>query len=202
MLPHLEVTNCDLKRARSGSTTCRPKAPHSGSESRRLGVLSCFWLAFFRMKRKAAIVAHEQIVKAIVIVRKKKVLLDRDLAAMYCVATRVLIQAVKRNISRFPADFMFQLTAREAQRLRSQIVISKTRGGRRTTPYAFTEEGVAMLSSVLRSRRAIAVNVEIMRAFVRLRELFNQHRDLARKISELEKRYDSKFAVVFEAIHE
>ncbi len=147
-------------------------------------------------------VAHEQIVKAIVIVRKKKVLLDRDLAAMYCVATRALIQAVKRNISRFPADFMFRLNERECRRLRSQIVISKSRGGRRTMPYAFTEEGVAMLSSVLRSRRAIAVNVEIMRAFVRLRELVNQHRDLAHKINELEKRYDANFEVVFDAIRE
>lgn len=147
-------------------------------------------------------VAHEQIVKSIVVFRKKRVLLDRDLAAMYCVATKVLIQAVKRNISRFPADFMFRLTERESRRLRSQIVTSRSHGGRRTMPYAFTEEGVAMLSSVLRSRRAIAVNVEIMRAFVRLRELLNQHRDLAQKIRELEERYDSKFAVVFEAIHE
>jgi hypothetical protein len=154
------------------------------------------------MKRRAALVAHEQIVKCIVVIRGKKVILDRDLAAMYVVATKVLVQAVKRNIGRFPLDFMFQLTAREFGRLRSQIVTSKNKGGRRTPPYAFTEEGVAMLSSVLRSRRAIAVNVEIMRSFVRLRQLANEHRDLAHKIDELEKRYDANFEVVFDAIRE
>jgi|ERR1043165_4432986 hypothetical protein len=154
------------------------------------------------MKRKAPLLAHEQIVKSIIVIRGKKVLLDCDLAKLYSVPTRTLVQGVKRNMNRFPVDFMFQLTAREYRRLRSQIVISNARGGRRTMPYAFTEEGVAMLSSVLRSARAIAVNVEIMRAFVRLRELFNEHRDLAQKIDALEMRYDANFEVVFEAIHE
>jgi len=107
------------------------------------------------MRRKAALVAHQQIVKSIVVIREKKVMLDRDLAALYGVATKVLVQSVKRNIGRFPLDFMFQLTAREFRSLRSQFVTSKPRGGRRTSPYAFTEEGVAMLSSVLHSRRAV-----------------------------------------------
>ena len=107
------------------------------------------------MRRKAALVAHKQIVKSIVVIRERKVMLDRDLAALYGVATKVLVQSVKRNIGRFPLDFMFQLTAREFRSLRSQFVTSKPRGGRRTSPYAFTEEGVAMLSSVLHSRRAV-----------------------------------------------
>src|ERR1043166_6691086 len=154
------------------------------------------------MKRKPPPLAHQQIVKSIILLRGKKVLLDCELAKLYGVPTRTLVQGVKRNMERFPVDFMFQLTAREFRRLRSQIVISNARGGRRTAPYAFTEEGVAMLSSVLRSARAIVVNVAIMRAFVRLRELFNEHRDLAQKIDALEKRYDGNFDVVFQAIHE
>ena len=156
-------------------------------------------VAYFRMKRKAALVAHEQIIKCIRVLRKKKVLLDRDLATLYGVSTKAFVQAVKRNMSRFPLDFMFQLTPREFRGLRSQIV---TANMRRSAPYAFTEEGVAMLSSVLHSRRAIDVNVEIMRAFVRLRELVNEHRDLAQKIDALEKRYDANFQVVFDAIRE
>ena len=154
------------------------------------------------MKRKAALVAHEQIVKAIHVIRHKKVMLDRDLAALYGVATKALVQAVKRNLDRFPSDFMFQLNTREYRSLRSQIVTSNLRGGRRYAPFAFTEEGVAMLSSVLKSRRAIDVNIEIMRAFTRLRELVNQHRDLAAKIDALERRYNANFHVVFEAIRE
>jgi ORF6N domain len=154
------------------------------------------------MKRKAAFVAHEQIVKTIRLIRRKKVILDRDLAVLYDVPTGVLIQAVKRNLGRFPSDFMFRLTEREFRNLKSQIVISRSHGGRRSAPYAFTEEGVAMLSSVLRSRRAISVNIEIMRAFVRLRELVNEHRDLAKKIDEMRKRYDANFEVVFDAIGE
>jgi len=154
------------------------------------------------MKRKAPLVANEQIVKSIVVLRGKKVMLDRDLAKLYLVQTKVLVQAVKRNISRFPVDFMFKLSEREHQRLRSQIVTSNARGGRRTMPYAFTEEGIAMLSSVLRSARAIAVNIEIMRAFVRLRELVDEHRDLAQRIKAMQRRYDANFDVVFEAIHD
>jgi hypothetical protein len=120
------------------------------------------------------------------------------------VETRELVQAVKRNIERFPEDFMFQLTAEEFRRLRSQSVIPKPtgRGGRRVPPYAFTEQGVAMLSSVLRSARAVQVNIEIMRAFVRLRQMLDQNVDLARKLAALEKKYDAQFRVVFDAIRE
>ncbi|MBI2802929.1 MAG: ORF6N domain-containing protein [Gammaproteobacteria bacterium] len=140
----------------------------------------------------------------ILLVRRHKVLLDADLAALYEVPTKVLVQAVKRNAERFPADFMFQLSEQEFARLRSQFVTSNGggRGGRRTAPYAFTEQGVAMLSTVLRSPRAIAVNIEIMRAFVRLREALTSHQDLARKFAALEAKYDAQFTTVFEAIRQ
>lgn len=120
--------------------------------------------------------------------REQRVMLDADLAQLYGVETRVLVQAVKRNLARFPEDFMFQLAAEEWQALRSQTVISNAegRGGRRTAPYAFTEQGVAMLSSVLGSQRAIAVNIEIMRTFVRVRALAATHGDLAQRLAELE----------------
>jgi hypothetical protein len=124
------------------------------------------------------------------------------LAELYQVEPRVLVQAVKRNIARFPEDFMFQLTEEEFSNLKSQIVISSWGGLRRARPYAFTEQGVAMLSSVLRSKRAIQVNIEIMRAFVRLRRMLASHADLARKLEALEKKYDAQFRVVFEAIRE
>jgi hypothetical protein len=128
-------------------------------------------------------------------------MLDADLAALYGVPVRSLNQAVRRNRGRFPADFMFQLTAAEFRRLRSQTVISKTgRGGRRTAPYVFTEQGVAMLSSVLRSDRAVRVNIEIMRTFVRLRQMLRANADLARKLASLERRYDEQFKIVFDAI--
>lgn len=133
-------------------------------------------------------------------IRGQKVILDAHLAELYEVETRVLIQAVTRNRSRFPRDFMFQLSKREFESLRSQIVISNMRGGRRSAPYAFTEQGVAMLSSVLKSRRAIAVNIEIMRAFIELRRVLSEHRDLAERITELEERCDGQFQVVFDAI--
>ena len=130
-------------------------------------------------------------------------MLDADLAELYGVETRVLLQAVGRNQKRFPKDFMFQLSKEEYELLRSQIVISKKgSGGRRYLPYAFTEQGVAMLSSILRSERAVQVNIEIMRAFVRLRELVATHKDLARKLEALEKRYDAQFKVVFDAIRQ
>jgi hypothetical protein len=127
-------------------------------------------------------------------------MLDVDLAALYGVTTGALNQAVKRNASRFPSDFAFRLDRGETSNLKSQTVISSWHGGRRSSPLAFTEQGVAMLSSVLRSPRAIAVNVEIMRAFVRLRRLVISHADLARRLDSLESRYDSQFKVVFEAI--
>ena len=126
---------------------------------------------------------------------------DADLAALYGVETRVLVQAVKRNIDRFPEDFMFQLTKREFDDLRSQFVTSGM-GGRRYPPYAFTEQGVSMLSGVLRSQRAIRVNIEIMRAFVQLRRMLASHADLTRRLSAMERKYDDKFKIVFRAMRE
>jgi hypothetical protein len=137
--------------------------------------------------------------RPILLVRGHKVMLDTDLATLYGVETRALVQAVKRNLRRFPEDFMFQLSPDEVANLRSQTVISSW-GGRRTPPYAFTEQGVAMLSSVLHSERAAQVNVEIMRTFVRLREVLSSHADLARKLAALEKKYDAQFKAVFDAI--
>ena len=150
------------------------------------------------------LVPSERIERAILVIRGQKVLLDSDLAAMYGVDTRELVQSMKRNRERFPEDFAFQLTAAEFERLRSQFVISKPtgRGGRRVAPHAFTEPGVAMLSSVLRSPRAIQVNVEIMRAFIRLRRVLAADAGLARKLVALELKYDAQFKVVFDAIRE
>ncbi len=147
-------------------------------------------------------VPAERIEKAILLIRKQKVMLDSDLAALYGVETKVLVQAVKRNIERFPEDFMFRLNKKEFVILRSQIVTSSDWGGRRYAPYAFTEQGVAMLSSVLHSQRAIQVNIEIMRAFIRLRQMLASHAELARKLDELEKKYDAQFKEVFEAIRQ
>ena len=128
-----------------------------------------------------------QIENRILFLREQRVMMDSDLAALYDVQTKALVQAVKRNAERFPADFMFQLSAEEWAALRSQTVTSKPgRGGRRTAPYAFTEQGVAMLSSVLSSPRAIAVNIEIMRTFVTVRQLAATHGELAKRLSELE----------------
>jgi hypothetical protein len=127
-------------------------------------------------------------------------MLSTDLAELYEVAPRVLVQAVKRNRERFPADFMFQLSRAEYTNLKSHFVTSTWGGARRATPYAFTEQGVAMLSSVLRSPRAVQVNIAIMRAFVKLREILASHRDLARRLDEMESRYDAQFKVVFDAI--
>jgi len=127
---------------------------------------------------------------------------DADLTALYGVETKVLVQAVKRNLERFPGDFMFQLSQEEFAILRSQIVTSSDWGGRRYPPYAFTEQGVAMLSSVLRSQRAIQVNIGIMRTFIRLRKMLLSHAELARKLDALEKKYDAQFKQVFEAIRQ
>jgi len=131
-------------------------------------------------------------------------MLDADLAKLYGVTTFNLNKAVKRNADRFPDDFMFRLSAQEAAALTFQIGISKPRGrgGRRYAPYVFTEQGVAMLSSVLRSKRAIEVNIAIMRTFVRLREMISSNKVLARRLSDLEKKYDGQFQGVFEAIRE
>jgi hypothetical protein len=148
------------------------------------------------------LVPVERIERSILLIRGQKVMLSTDLADLYQVEPRVLVQAVKRNIARFPQDFMFQLTEEEYSNLKSQIVISSWGGVRRARPYAFTEQGVAMLSSVLRSQRAIQVNIEIMRAFVRLRRMLASHADLARKLDALERKYDAQFKVVFDAIRE
>src|SRR5436190_7275170 len=152
------------------------------------------------MSVKRPVASKDRIQRLIVWVRGQKVILDGDIAALYGVATKALVQAVKRNAKRFPPDFMFRLTKRELTNLRSQIVTSSSWGGRRSLPYAFTEQGVAMLSSVLRSRRAVGVNVEIMRAFVRLRRMLPEHHELSRKLDALEERYDAQFQVVFRAI--
>jgi len=149
---------------------------------------------------KSIVVPLERIEQKILSIRGLKVLLDSDLAELYSVETKMLLRQVKRNIKRFPADFMIQLTQQEWDNLRCQFGTSNSYGGRRYLPYVFTEQGVAMLSSVLGSERAIEVNIEIMRAFVKLRRLLSTHKELARKIDEMEKQYDHQFAVVFDAI--
>ncbi len=175
---------------------------------------------------EASLIPVRRIEQKILLLRGEKVMLDSDLAELYGVETKVLNQAVQRNLERFPSDFMFHLSVEEMrlilksqaaassseigmksqqnyQNLKSQIVTSSLgHGGRRKRPYAFTEQGVAMLSSVLRSDRAIQVNLAIMRTFVQLRRILGSHADLARKLEALEKKYDVQFRVVFEAIRE
>ena len=165
----------------------------------------------------AIILKPENLARFVFFIRREKVMLDSDLATLYGVEARALNQAVARNRRRFPADFMFQLSDKEYESIRLQFVTtsgrravhssqtvmsSRKHRGRRYRPYAFTEQGVAMLSSVLRSSRAVEVNIAIMRTFVQLRRLMDSNRDLARKIEALEKKYDEQFAVVFEAIKE
>lgn len=150
-----------------------------------------------------AIALAERIESRILLLRGHKVMLDSDLADLYQVSTKRLNEQVRRNRERFPEDFMFQLTPEETAALKSQFATSnRGRGGRRYPPYAFTEQGVAMLSSVLRSRRAVLVNVEIMRTFVRLRRLLADHADLQQQLDQLERKYDAKFRIVFDAIRE
>jgi hypothetical protein len=150
---------------------------------------------------QSRLISLSEIELSITTLRGQRVLLSADLARLYEVLPRTLIQAVKRNGERFPTDFMFQLSADEWKNLKSQNVISSW-GGARTAPYAFTEQGVAMLSSVLKSPRAVQVNIEIMRAFVRLRRMLAEHRDLAQRLEELEQRYDKQFSAVFDAIRQ
>jgi ORF6N domain len=146
-------------------------------------------------------VLPERITQKIYLIRGQKIMLDDDLAQLYEVETRVINQAVKRNLNRFPEDFMFQLSPEESENLRSQFVTSSSGyGGRRYVPYAFTEQGVAMLSSVLKSERAVEVNIAIVRTFVKMRELMTTHIDLARKIEAMEKKYDEQFQEVFKII--
>ncbi len=166
-------------------------------------------------KRVSAILLPEKIEPLVFHLRREKVLFDADLAELYGVTTSNLNKAVKRNISRFPEDFMFQLSEEEWENLKSQNATSsaspsllfqsgtsKARGGRRTRPYAFTEQGVAMLSSVLHSPRAVEVNIAIMRTFVQLRRLMDSNKLLAEKIEKLEKKYDENFSIVFDAIRQ
>ena len=149
------------------------------------------------------LIPSERIEHAIFLIRGEKVMLDRDLATLYGVSTSVLKQAVRRNIARFPNDFMFVLNASEFKIWRSQFVISNAdRKGLRYAPMAFTEHGILMLSTVLNSERAVRVNIEIMRAFVRLRQIIASDADLSRRLDELEKKYDHQFKVVFEAIRQ
>ena len=147
-------------------------------------------------------ISDERIINRIFLVRRRKVMSDSDLAELYGVKTFVLNQAVRRNIERFPDDFMFQLTREEYKSLRSQFVILESGRGqhKKYLPRVFTEQGVAMLSSVLRSRRAIQVNIQIIRTFTRLRELMASHEELRRKIEELEKKSDQRFKTIFELI--
>ncbi len=154
----------------------------------------------------------ERVERRIIQVRGHKVMLDVDLAALYGVTVGRLNEAVRRNIDRFPSDFMFQLTKEEMETLRAQLATSNLKsqcafsrsgwGGRRTRPHAFTEQGVAMLSSVLRSKRAVQVNIEIMRAFVRLRRMVISHEEMARRVDTLERKYDAQFKAVFDAIRQ
>lgn len=147
------------------------------------------------------IVRAEQVQSRIHTIRGQNIMLDSDLAALYEVETKTLNRAVQRNLERFPEDFMFQLTVEEADSLRYQFGTSNEgRGGRRYLPYVFTEQGVAMLSSVLRSERAVQVNIAIMRAFVTMRDLLSSDDSLARKILNLERKYDKQFEIVFDAI--
>ncbi len=163
------------------------------------------------MDKDVTLVPPERIERSILLIHGHKVMLDRDLAYLYGVSTKVLNQAVKRHKDRFPEDFMFQLTMEEARiwwtevrdgGLRSQFVTLKRGQHIKYRPYAFTEHGILMLSSVLNSERAVQVNIEIMRAFVRLRRMLASHSDLARKLEALEKKYDAQFKVVFDAIRQ
>lgn len=157
------------------------------------------------MSSVANIIPLERIERSILLIRGHKVMLDSDLARLYEVETRVLNQAVKRNADRFPEDFMFQLTQEEAAaifRSRSQFVILKRGENIKYLPYVFTEQGVAMLSSVLNSDRAVQVNIGIMRAFVQLRQMLSSNAELARKLDAMEKKYDAQFKVVFDAIRQ
>lgn len=148
------------------------------------------------------LIVSEIIEQKIYLIRGQKVMLDRDLAVLYGVQTKVLNQAVKRNKERFPVDFAFLLTWNETTGLRSQFVTLKEKDHAKYRPYAFTEQGVAMLSSVLNSKRAIAVNIQIMRTFIKLRKLLSAHADLVKKIETMERGYDRQFRIVFEILKE
>ena len=155
------------------------------------------------MSENISLIPMERIERAILFIRGEKVMLDRDLAEIYGVETKALNRAVKRNASRFPSDFMFQLTAKEAANLRCQFGTSSFQyGGRRYLPYAFTEHGALMLANVLNSERAAQTSVQVVRVFVRLRQMLSSNAELARKLESLEKKYDAQFKVVFDAIRQ
>jgi phage regulator Rha-like protein len=150
------------------------------------------------MKNK--VITRIPVENKILIIRGHKVMMDSDLAELYGIEPFNLNKAVRRNLDRFPPDFMFQLSVKEFASLRFQIGISNIQGGRRYLPFVFTEQGIAMLSSILRSKRAIQVNIQIMRAFIKLKQWISRNEDLRKKISDLEKKYDKSFAIVFSAI--
>ena len=161
-----------------------------------------------KLKQKNSLVPRERIINSIFLIRGIKVMIDSDLAELYQVETKVLIQAVKRNTKRFPEDFMFQLTLNELESLRFQFgtlnkdnlrsqFVTSSWGGRRYLPYAFTEQGVAMLSSVLKSERAIMVNIQIIRTFIKLKEFLATNKELREKVEKMEKKYDGQFKEVF-----
>ncbi len=152
-----------------------------------------------------SLIPIERVEKSIFLLRGQKIMLSNHLSGLYGVETKVLVQAVKRNINRFPKDFMFQLSKKEFENLKSQFVTSSWGGARRALPYAFTEQGVAMLSSVLNSKKAIKVNIQIMRAFVKLREILSTHKELAQKLKELELKIDShdhQIQAIFDVINQ
>ena len=156
-----------------------------------------------RAATQHGLIPLEVIERRIYFIRTHKVMLDSDLAELYGVTTKRLNEQVKRNIDRFPADFMFQLNQEESDRLRSQFATSKHgRGGRRYQPYVFTEHGALMLASVLNSEKAIQASIQIVRAFIRLRELLGTHQELARKLAEMEKKYNAEFKAIFEVIQQ
>ena len=155
-----------------------------------------------KVLKNSSLIPIERIERSIFLIRGAKVMLSPSLAELYEVSVKALNQSVRRNRARFPDDFMFQLSAEEYEILKSQIVTSSWGGPRRALPYAFTEQGIAMLSGILRSPRAIRVNIEIMRAFVQLREFLTSHALLTEKINEMEKKYDQQFKIVFDAIRQ
>lgn len=160
------------------------------------------------MKNKIILIPSERIISKIFLVRGRKIMIDRDLALLYHVETKVLIQAVKRNVKRFPLDFMFQLNEQESESMRSQSVtaylrsqsVTSSHGGRRYLPYAFSEQGVAMLSSILNSERAILVNIQIIRTFIKLKEFLATNKQLREKIESMERKYDKKLKEVFDVL--
>lgn len=180
----------------------RPLLPSRSRDVASLNLYAILMKVYNHTPMTTSPLPSESITRSILWIRNQKVMLDSDLAKLYGVETKILIRAVKRNRTRFPKDFMFQMTTIEWGNLRYQFGTSGLQGGRRYRPYVFTEQGVAMLSSVLRSSRAISVNIEIMRAFVRLREILSTHKDLARKLEEMEEKYDGQFTVVFDAIRQ